>query len=220
MDQLHELPGDRTASRFAYAAAAGAAGVLTLGAMYAVEVPRGGPYYFGTTNDALGGAFSLLIIPVILQVHRRVPKEAWTEPAKWVVVGACVAGSASSFLLVFRVLDFVPSTVVTVAAMIVQAGWFLLAHNKLRTVEGYPRSLATLGRFIGLALLTGLALAGVGYLLPGPDWLKWSVVGVGITAGAAAWVAWPYWYFKAARHLSHAAESQLRAGTPPPSPAV
>lgn len=203
MDQLVEIPGDRPVSRFAYgAAAAGVAGVLTLGAMYAVEVPRGGPFYFGTANDAIGGVFNILVIPVILQVHRRVPKGAWTEPAKWVVVASCVASSASSFLLVSKVLDFVPSTVVTIADITIQAAWFLLAHNRLGKVDGYPHSLASLGRFIGGALLVGLPVAGLGYAIPGPDWLRWTVVGAGATIGAASWVAWPYWYFKAGRYLA------------------
>jgi hypothetical protein len=183
--------------------------------MFALEVPRSGPYYFGTTNDAIGGVFSLVIIPVILQVHQRVPKAAWTEPVKWVVVAACAASSASSFLLVFRVLDFVPSTVVSIIGIIVQAAWFLLVHNRLQRVEGYPRSLSSLGRSIGGALLIGLPATGLGYLLPGPDWLRWTVVGVGTAVGAASWLAWPYWYFKAGRHLSHAAATRLSPGTPP-----
>lgn len=203
--QLPELPGDRTASAFAYtASAAGVAGVATLAAMYAFEVPKGGPYVFGTTNDAIGGLFNLLVIPVILQVHRRLPVSTGNESLKWVVVAASVAGSASSFLLVFRVLDFVPSTIVTVAAMTVQAAWFLLAHRRLLKLEDFPRGLARLGRFIGAALLIGLPVAGLGYVLPGPDALRWTVTGIGAALGAVGWVLWPYWYFRAGRALGHA----------------
>src|SRR4029453_442821 len=121
MDQLLELPGDKAASRFAYAAAAvGVAGVATLGAMYAVEVPRGGPYVFGTINDPTAAEFNVLVIPVILQIHRRVPPAPWTEPAKWIAVAACAAGAASSSLLVLRVLDFGPSTAISVASIVLQ----------------------------------------------------------------------------------------------------
>ncbi|WP_115789511.1 hypothetical protein [Arthrobacter silvisoli] len=203
--RLPELPGDRTASAFAYtASAAGVAGVATLAAMYAFEVPRGGPYIFGTTNDAIGGVFNLLVIPVILQVHRRLPGSTANESLKWVVVGASVAGSASSFLLVFRVLEFVPSTIASVTAMTIQAAWFFLAHRKLLKQDDFPRDLARLGRFIGAALLIGLPIAGLGYALPGPDALRWTVTGIGAALGAVGWVLWPYWYFRAGRALSHA----------------
>lgn len=204
-EQLPELPGDRTASAFAYTAAgAGVAGVATLAAMYALEVPKDGPYIFGTTNDAIGGIFNLLAIPVILQVHRRLPVSTGNETLKWVVVAASVAGSASSFLLVFRVLEFVPSTIASVSAMTVQALWFLLAHRQLLKRHGFPRSFGRLGRFIGAALLIGLPLTGLGYVLPGPDALRWTVAGIGVALGATGWALWPYWYFRAGKVLGHA----------------
>lgn len=215
MDQLNGIPGDTTASRFAYAAAAtGAAGVVTLAAMYAVEVPRGGPYVFGTINDATGAVFNVLVIPVIRQVHRRVPPAAWTEPVKWLTVTACAAGAASSALLVLRVLDFNTSTAVSVASITLQGAWLFLVHRRLRDVQGYPRRLSRLGRFIGAALLMGLPVAGAGYFLEGPEWLRMALTGAGIATGAAAWLAWPYWYFRAGLFLSH----KPRSGTAPASP--
>lgn len=64
MDALAWIPADRTAARAAYAAVGlGAVGVSTLGAMYAVEVPRNGPYVFGTINDATDALFNLAAIP-------------------------------------------------------------------------------------------------------------------------------------------------------------
>ncbi|MGW9415477.1 hypothetical protein [Arthrobacter cupressi] len=214
--QLPELPGDRTASAFAYtAAAAGVAGVATLAAMYAIEVPKDGPYIFGTTNDAIGGAFNLLVIPVILQVHRRLPAGSGNDTLKWVVVAASVAGSASSFLLVFRVLEFVPSTIASVSAMTVQALWFFLAHRQLLKRHNFPRSFGRLGKFIGAALLLGLPLTGLGYVLPGPDALRWTVTGIGVALGATGWVLWPYWYFRAGRLLSHA-QATTTAGSAAP----
>ncbi|OFI38577.1 hypothetical protein BIU82_04455 [Arthrobacter sp. SW1] len=215
-DQLPELPGDHTASAFAYTAAAtGVAGVATLAAMYAIEVPKGGPYIFGTTNDALGGFFNLLAIPVILQVHRRLPANTGNETLKWVVVAASVAGSVSSFLLVFGVLEFMPSTIATVSAMTVQALWFLLAHRQLLKRPDFPRGFGRLGRFIGAALLIGLPLTGLGYVLPGPDALRWTVTGLGVALGATGWVLWPYWYFRAGRLLSHV-HATTTAGSPAP----
>lgn len=204
MDTLIEIRGDRTAAKFAYAAAGlGVLGVATLGAMYAIEVPRNGPYIFGTINDATGGIFNLVAIPVILQVHRRLRRTPGTETAKWLVVTACAAGSASSFLLVFKQLDFTVSTGISVGAMAAQAAWFLLANRALLKTGGYPRDLAKLGQYIGGALLAALPVAGLAVVEQAPAWIRWGVGGAGIAVGATAWIAWPYWYFLAARHLSH-----------------
>jgi hypothetical protein len=204
MDALIEIPGDRTAARFAYAAAGlGAVGVATLGAMFAVEVPRNGPYVFGTINDATGALFNLAAIPVVLQVHRRLPRTVASEAGKWVVTASCAAGSASSFLLVSRQLDFKSSTAISVAAMTVQAGWFLLAHRALLASGGYPKNLARLGQAIGGSLLVALPVAGLTAVEQLPRWVRYGVGGAGVAVGAAAWVAWPYWYFLAGRQLGH-----------------
>jgi hypothetical protein len=204
MDTLIEIPGDRTAAKFAYAAAGlGVVGVATLGAMFAIEVPKNGPYVFGTINDATGGVFQLAIIPVIVQVHRRLRRTPGSEAAKWLVIAASGAGSASSFLLVAKKLDFTLSTGISVGAMVVQAGWFLLAHRALLKTGGYPRDLAKLGQFVGGALVVALPLAALTAAEQAPAWIRWGIGGTGVAAGAAAWVAWPYWYFLAARYLSH-----------------
>ena len=204
MDTFIEIPGDRTAAKCAYTAAGvGAIGLVTLGTMFAVEVPKNGPYIFGTINDATGGVFNVVIIPVILQVHRRLRRTPGSEAGKWVVVTACAAGSASSFLLVFKQLDFNTSTAISIGALVVQATWFLLAHRVLLKAGGYPRRLAKLGKFIGGALVVGLPLAGLAVVEQAPLWIRWGVGGTGVALGAAAWIAMSYWCFLAGRHLSH-----------------
>jgi hypothetical protein len=204
MDTLIEIPGDRTAAKFAYAAAGlGVVGVATLGAMYAIEVPRNGPYIFGTINDATGGVFNLVIIPVVVQVHRRLRRTPGSEAAKWLVLVSSATGAASSFLLVFKKLDFTVSTGISIGAMVVQAAWFLLANRSLLKAGRYPRDLGKLGQFIGAALVAALPLAGLTVVEQAPAWIRRGIGGAGIAVGAAAWVAWPYWYFLAARHLSH-----------------
>ena len=209
MDALIGIPGDRTAARAAYAAAGlGAVGAATLGAMFAVEVPRNGPYVFGTINDATGALFNLAAVPVILQVHRRLPRTRTSEASLWVVTASCAAGSASSFLLVIKKLDFKSSTVISVAAMTVQAGWFLLAHRALLASGAYPRNLARLGQAIGGTLLVALPVAGLTWAEQLPRWIRYGIGGAGVAAGAAAWVAWPYWYFLAGQHLSRTPKSE------------
>ncbi|WP_406634160.1 hypothetical protein [Pseudarthrobacter quantipunctorum] len=209
MDALIWIPGDRTAARAAYAAAGlGAVGAATLGAMFAVEVPRNGPYVFGTINDATGSLFNLAAVPVILQVHRRLPRTRTSEAALWVVTASCAAGSASSFLLVIKKLGFKSSTVISVAAMTVQAGWFLLAHRALLASGACPRNLGRLGQAIGGTLLVALPVAGLTWAEQLPRWIRYGIGGAGVGAGAAAWVAWPYWYFLAGQHLSRSLKSE------------
>ncbi|MGM9474320.1 hypothetical protein ACS5PJ_20235 [Pseudarthrobacter sp. YS3] len=204
MDTLSEMPGDRTAARFAYTAAGvGVAGVATLGAMYAIEVPKKGPYIFGTINDVTGGIFNLLVIPVVVQVHRRLRRTPGSEAAIWLVTAASAVGSASSFLLVLKKLNFTVSTGISVGAMTVQAGWFLLANRSLLKSGDYPRDLAKLGQAIGGALVAALPVAALATVEKAPAWIRWGLGGSGIAVGAAAWVAWPYWYLLAGRHLSH-----------------
>lgn len=211
MDLPREFPGDRTAAKYAYAAAGlGVIGVATLGLMFAIEVPRNGPFIFGTMNDFTGGLFNLAVIPVILQVHRRLDPTLWTEVGKWTVVTACLAGSVSSFLLVFNQLDFATSTSISVTAIVIQGAWFFLAHRRLLGMSGYPKNLAKLGLFIGGAMLAAVPLSAVAFTEAAPEWLRWTVGAAGIALGAAAWVAWPYWYFRAGKLLSHSgAKSQL-----------
>jgi len=181
MDTFIEIPGDRAAAKFAYAAAGvGVLGVATLGAMFAIEVPKNGPYVFGTINDATGGVFQLAIIPVLVQVHRRLRRTPGSEAGKWLVLAACGAGSASSFLLVAKKLDFTVSTGISVGAMVVQAGWFLLAHRALSKTDGYPGDLAMLGQFIGGALVVALPLAALTALEQAPTWIRWGIGGAGL----------------------------------------
>ncbi|WP_426228701.1 hypothetical protein [Pseudarthrobacter sp. DSP2-3-2b1] len=204
MNTLIEIPGDRTAAKFAYTAAGvGMAGVATLGAMYAIEVPKKGPYVFGTINDVTGGIFFLTSIPVIVQVHHRLRRTPGSDAAIWLVTVASVAGSASSFLLVSKKLGFPVSTGISMGAMVVQAGWFLLAHRSLLKSGDFPRDLARLGQAIGGAVVAALPVAALAASKKAPAWIRWGVGGAGIAVGAAAWVAWPYWYLLAARHLNH-----------------
>jgi hypothetical protein len=105
------LPGDAQAKRCAYyAAGLGGVNLVTLGLMYAIEVPRNGPYLFGAINDFGGGLYFLTSIPVIWQVHRRLDDGPLSRTALWTVVGSSVAAAGSSFLLAFKVIPFAPST--------------------------------------------------------------------------------------------------------------
>src|SRR5918997_3602674 len=129
---LASLPGDERAGRFAYVAAGlGGANLVTLGLMYAIEVPRNGPYRFGAINDFGSGLYFLSSIPVLWQIHRRLDDGPLSRTALWTVVGSSVAAAGSSFLLAFRLIPFAPSTAVTVGAILLQSVWVIVVNAKL-----------------------------------------------------------------------------------------
>lgn len=82
------LPGDTQARAGAYLAAGlGGANLVTLGLMYAIEVPRNGPYRFGAINDFGSGLYFLSSIPVLVQIHRRLDDSPVSRAGLWTVVG-------------------------------------------------------------------------------------------------------------------------------------
>ena len=199
------LPGDKQAGRFAYVAAGlGGANLVTLGLMYAIEVPRNGPYYFGAINDFGGGLYFLGSIPVLWQIHRRLDDGPASRAALWTVVGSSVAAAGSSFLLAFHVIPFAPSTAVTVGAILVQSVWVTLVSGKLLRRGGWPKRLARLGRGAGIAMLAGLPILSLGFLAPSGSALRNALLAVGGTLSGAAWVGWPVWYLLIGRSLSRA----------------
>ena len=215
------LPGDDQAGKLAYVAAGlGGANLVTLGLMYAIEVPRKGPYYFGAINDFGGGLYFLSSIPVLRQIHRRLDDDGpASRTALWMVVGSSVAAAGSSFLLAFHVIPFAPSTAVTVGAIVVQSVWVTVVNGKLLRRGGWPKRLARLGRGAGIAMLAGLPVLCLGFLAPSGSALRYALFALGGTLSGAAWVGWPVWYLLVGRSLSragkHSAPGSLQvAGTP------
>jgi hypothetical protein len=200
------LPGDEQAGRFAYVAAGlGGANLVTLGLLYAIEVPRGGPYRFGAINDFGGGLYFLSSVPVLWQIHRRLDDGPVSRTALWTVAGSSVAAAGSSFLLAFRVIPFPPSTAVTVGAILVQSIWVTVVNAKLLRRGGWPKRLARLGRGAGIAMLAGLPIFSLGFLASGSA-LRYGLFALGGTLAGAAWIAWPVWYLLVGRSLSRAGE--------------
>lgn len=207
---LGDLQGDRKAAIAAFAAAGlGVVSSAALGAMYAIEVPRGGPYRFGTLNDFTGGLFFAATIPVIIQVHRRLADGPGTRAAGAAVVTSSAAAAASGLLLAFGKIPFNPSTAVSVAGIVGQAAWTALAHHKLLRRPGYPQGLARAGRAIGCGMLAGLPLVGAGFAASQVPPLKWTLWIIGGTVSAASYLAWPVWLAACGRKLLGAGEDPI-----------
>ena len=199
------VPGDALAGRFAYAAAGlGGVNLVTLGLMYAVEVPRQGPYYFGAINDFGSGLYFLSSIPVLWQIHRRLCDGPASRTALWTVVGSSVAAAGSSFLLTFHKIPFGPSTAVTVGAILVQSVWVTVVNAKLLRRGRWPKRLARIGRGVGIAMLAGLPIVSLGFLTPSGSALRYVLFAIGGSLGVVAWIGWPVWYLLVGRSLSRA----------------
>jgi len=216
---LGELPGDRPAGLAASAAAGiGVVSGAALAAMYAVEVPRGGPYRFGAVDDFTGGLFFAATIPVIVQVHRRLGDGPWSRAAETAVITGSVAAAVSGVLLAFHRIPFKPSTAVSIAGIAGQAAWAAVAHHKLLGTPGYPQGLARAGRAIGCGMLAGLPLVAAGFATPKPKALKWALWGVGGTLGAASYLAWPIWFGAWGRHLRRVTPTRQAGPLDPSQP--
>ncbi|MDQ4504561.1 hypothetical protein [Sinomonas sp. ASV322] len=199
---LGELKGDVLAGAAAYAAAGlGAAGVASLAAMYAVEVPRGGPFVFGAINDFVGGMFYVAALPAIIQIHRRLDGGPWSRAGLAAVAAASGAAGASGVLLSLQVVPIAPSTAVSIGGIVAQAGWAAVVNHHLLHRTGYPRRLALSGRAIGVGMLAALPLATAGYALPGAPALQRILYACAGTIGIAAYIGWPIWLFATGRRL-------------------
>jgi prepilin signal peptidase PulO-like enzyme (type II secretory pathway) len=193
----HEL----AATSAAVAVGVDVAAVATLGLMFAIEVPKGGPFIFGTANDALGAVHNVLLAPVVAQVSAELPPGPVRQVLVPVTLTSCAVGAASSALLVARVLPFPPSTALSIAAITVQSAWLLGVSGHLRA-RPMGRRAGDVARAIGIGTLAGGAVAAVGALLPRGSRARRVLLVAGGAPAAAAWVAWPAWFHLAARYLT------------------
>jgi hypothetical protein len=190
------------AARLAYlVSAVGVAGALTLILMYAIEVPRGGPYVIGGINDVTGGVYNLAVIPLLLRLGREGDQGPGWRMLTRATVGSSVLSSASSFLLVAKVLPFAPSAAVNTLAIVVQAGWMLGFGRRNRTSSAYSGGTLRLGRLIGIGTFVGLPLLGLGFLFARKSVPRVAAFAAGGTAGGGAWAAIPAFWFAVARSL-------------------
>ncbi len=194
------LPADPMARLALLVSVVGVAGVLTLALMYAIEVPRGGPYVFGAINDILGGLYNLGVVPLI--GHLGEPGgggSGWRLLTRATAITSVLSG-ASSFLLVAKVLPFVPSTAVSIAGIYLQSAWLLGLGIRRRGPlrAGSPLRFA---RVVGSSGLIGLPVLAAGFLFPKKSAGRIAAFSAGGAIGGGAWAALPVFWFLVARAL-------------------
>jgi hypothetical protein len=202
---LDALPSDIRAARLAdIGAVLGIASLATLILMFAIEVPRGGPYRFGTTNDLLSAGFSALFIPIAWRLARALPPGQGFRALTWATLGAAAAGTVLPILLVAGVLPFAIQTPLVVACFEIQALWLVAAGRQWQRLPGLRR-FGRLSQAVGASFIAGTVIVAGGFALPdGP--LRLAAWAVGGLAGGVAWIGWPYWYHAAATVLRRSSE--------------
>jgi hypothetical protein len=178
----------------------GIVGIVTLGLMFAIEVPRGGPYVFGTTNDVAGAVFSALFIPLAVRLRRSASGRSFDRLTN-VAIAASIAGIVLPLMLVAGMIPFERQVFMVVAVFEVQSLWLLATGRQLRRVAGIPAGMARLTVGVGASIIAGTAIAGAGFLLPSGSVPQIAVIGTGAILGAAGWIGWPLWYFAVGRAL-------------------
>lgn len=188
-------------SRIAEAGAAvGAAGLVTLGLMFAVEVPKGGPYRFGTINDLCGALFSASFIPVAIRVASEVPDDDRLRLATRVAVVAAGAGTVLPLLLVGGALPFAVQAPLAVACIEIQSLWLVALGRALRRVPAGER-LARISQLVGGSFIAGSLAFAAGFAAPEGSPLRMGAWVSGGLVGVVGYVGWPYWFHAVAGML-------------------
>jgi hypothetical protein len=181
-------------------AGVGVVGLVSLGLMFAIEVPNGGPYRFGTINDLSGAAFNALLIPVAIRIARDAPPDSGLRLATGAAVVAGCAGTVLPILLVTGAMPLQVQMPLVVACIEIQSLWLIVLGRALRDVAGRER-LGTVSRVVGASFIAGSALFGAGFAAPDGSPLRMAAWALGGIVGVAGYVGWPYWFRAVGRAL-------------------
>jgi hypothetical protein len=199
---LERARADERLGLVAYAGGVvGIVGLVTLGLMYAIEVPRGGPYWFGSANDISGAIVSALFIPLVARLARNLSAGRAMRGLTAVTMAASVAGIVLPLMLVAGMIPFETQVFLVIGVFEVQSLWLLVAGRQLSRTAGYGARLGRLTSAIGASIIGGTAIAGAGFLLPSGSVAGIALIAAGAILGAAGWIGWPAWFFAVGRAL-------------------
>lgn len=179
-------------------AGVGVVGLVSLGLMFAIEVPSGGPYRFGAINDLSGAAFNVVLIPVALRVARDVQPTRGMRFATGAAVLAACAGAVLPILLVTGAMPLQVQMPLVVACIEVQSLWLIVLGQALRRVPG-REGLGTGSLVVGASFIAGSALVGAGFAAPEGAPLRIAAWALGGIVGIAGYVGWPWWFHAVGR---------------------
>lgn len=201
-DSQQPISPSPTIAALAYClAAVGVISLVSLILFYAIELTEPPPHVFGPLSDITGAAWNLLLVPLVIGIGSGVLPVAACQRILVVTAAASGVAAVGSALLVVRVLPFEMSTAISVAALMVQAGWLVAVGAGLRRSPGW-QLLGRGGRAIGIGTWAGAILFAASLPFGWGSPAQVVVMVAGLVPGLLAWMLWPAWVFLLARRLS------------------
>jgi hypothetical protein len=173
---------------------------------------QGAAEWAGPANDVVGAVSSAAMVPMALGLLACLGRPRGLVVATSAAVGAMVVNVAAGVLLLLDVIPFSAQVAAAVPAVAVIFGWLLLVGRAGRATRRLRASLSIAAVTIGAGLLAALALVGGAALLPAASPGQLLLGGMGLTLGAAAFVAYPIWLLGLARSL-HDIPAAIEAAT-------
>jgi hypothetical protein len=138
----------------------------------------------GTINDVLGAIQFATLAPVAWGLGRRLPATRIVRVATGTALIAMAGYVVLSVLLVAGVLTFEQQIGPVIATIVAVYAWLLTVNLVGHRTRTLPRAVTRVGVLLAGGLLTGLVLAGAGYVLPGiggrlATWLGYGLGGIG-----------------------------------------
>ena len=138
----------------------------------------------GSVNDVLGAIQFATLAPVAWGLGRRLPPTRIVRVATGTALIAMLGYVVLSVLLVAGVLTFAEQIGPVIATIVAVYAWLLTVNLVGHRTRTLPRAVTRTGVLLAGGLLTGLVLAGAGYVLPGiggrlVTWLGYGLGGLG-----------------------------------------
>lgn len=160
----------------------------------------------GTINDVLGAIQFAALAPVAWGLGRRLPATRIVRVATGTALIAMLGYVVLSVLLVAGVLTFAEQIGPVIATIVAVYAWLLTVNLVGHRTRTLPRGVTRAGVLLAGGLLTGLVLAGAGYVLPGIGGRLVTWLGYGL--GGLGWLGLPLYVLLLATWVF---------GRPPPS---
>jgi hypothetical protein len=162
--------------------------------------------WLGPANDAAVVVQFAALVPVALAVHAALMGRVGRGTTA-AAVAAMVAVVVLQLALLAGLFPYDVQVWAVMVCFAVVFGWVLVVSRAGRDV--LPSRAVRLGTLSGAGFLAGIAVAGLGLLVPdGPArYVLWTVGGL---AGLAGWLAFPVWPLALARRVPARAEAVAR----------
>jgi hypothetical protein len=194
-------PGVWMISRFAYAAGVtGTLANLLLIAFFAFRFGGLSGASFGPANDLVGSLATAFMVPVALALCAWLPDRRVRWVCRMLGLSALGVLTVGGPLLVLGVLPFEVQAPIVTAAWLVLCLWLILVNRLLRSSELLAPRLVWIGEFVSTGTAAGIAIFGLGVLMPGVSWAQLTLFGFGGVVAVIGMLGIPVWFVLLGRH--------------------